>query len=77
MNRIMREYFPTFELYPAVRNELVSLLSDADLGFTPGGGNPPLGELCREALLVFYGKASVYLKAMGKERPEQMRDWIG
>jgi hypothetical protein len=158
MNRIMREYYPTFEMYQAVRNELMKVLTDADLSFTPGGENPPLGELCREigeierayiesfktftidcsyrnttpglansvaqlrqwfaeldkelkatvealtdedvnnrlvdrgsfklppniqltvyqeALLIFYGKASVYLKAMGKERPEQMRDWIG
>ena len=30
-----------------------------------------------EALLIFYGKASVYRKAMGREPPEQWRDWIG
>jgi len=30
-----------------------------------------------EALLIFYGKASVYLKAMGKTLPEQWEDWIG
>jgi hypothetical protein len=29
-----------------------------------------------EALLIFYGKASVYLKAMGKTRPEQWVEWI-
>lgn len=29
-----------------------------------------------EALLIFYGKVSVYLKAMGKTRPEQWVDWI-
>ena len=29
-----------------------------------------------EALLIFYGKVSVYLKAMGRERPKQWRDWI-
>ena len=29
-----------------------------------------------EALLIFYGKASVYLKAMGKELPERWADWI-
>jgi hypothetical protein len=158
MNQIMREYYPTFEMYQGVRNELMNVLTDADLSFTPGGENLPLGELCREigeierayiesfktftidfsyrnttlglansvdqltqwfaeldrelkatvealseedvnnrlvdrvvfklrpmiqldvykeALLIFYGKANVYLLAMGKERPEQMRDWIG
>ncbi len=30
-----------------------------------------------EALIIFYGKVSVYLKAMGKEIPEQWQDWIG
>lgn len=31
----------------------------------------------REALLIFYGKASVYVKAIGKPRSQQWRDWIG
>lgn len=30
----------------------------------------------REALLIFYGKVSVYLKAMGKPRSQQWQDWI-
>lgn len=34
-------------------------------------------EVYKEALLIFYGKASVYLKAMGKPRPQQWREWIG
>ncbi|MDV7395315.1 hypothetical protein RZS08_28265, partial [Arthrospira platensis SPKY1] len=33
-------------------------------------------EVYREALLIFYGKASVYLKAMGKPRPKQWQAWI-
>ena len=33
-------------------------------------------EIYKEALLIFYGKSSVYLKAMGKERPQQWQDWI-
>ena len=33
-------------------------------------------EVYKEALLIFYGKASVYLKAMGKDEPEQWRSWI-
>jgi hypothetical protein len=31
----------------------------------------------REALLIFYGKASCYLKAMQKTLPKQMSEWIG
>ena len=34
-------------------------------------------DVYKEALLIFYGKVSVYLKAMGKERPQQWQDWIG
>jgi hypothetical protein len=30
----------------------------------------------QEALLIFYGKAAVYLKAMRKPRPPQMASWI-
>ena len=33
-------------------------------------------DILREAMLIFYGKVSVYLKAMGKARNEQWRDWI-
>ncbi len=34
-------------------------------------------DVYKEALLIFYGKAMVYLKAMGKERPYQLESWIG
>ncbi len=34
-------------------------------------------EIYKEALLIFYGKTSVYLKMMGKPLPEQWREWIG
>jgi hypothetical protein len=33
-------------------------------------------EIYKEALLIFYGKVSVYLKAMGKARTEQWQHWI-
>jgi hypothetical protein len=33
-------------------------------------------EVYKEALLIFYGKVSVYLKALGKPRPQQWREWI-
>ena len=157
MNSIMAEYYPLFRLYQALRSQLMDLLTDDDLRFSPGGANPPLGALCqeigeverayidsfqtfridfsyrnpepglaesvgllmawynaldaeleaavgalsdediqarqidrggwslppliqlevyKEALLIFYGKASVYLKAMGKPRPQQWQEWI-
>ncbi len=31
----------------------------------------------REALLIFYGKASVYLRAMDRDLPGNWSDWIG
>ena len=34
-------------------------------------------DIFREALLFFYGKVSVYLKAMGKPLDGMWRDWIG
>jgi hypothetical protein len=160
MNQIMKEYYPTFEMYQALRGQLMEMLVDEDLAFQPSGNNPPLGTLCREigeievsytdsfkhwqqdfsyrypnpaeietsvarltawfteldadmkqtiaglsdedlatkmidrgpefkmpprlnltiyteALLIFYGKVSVYLKIMGKELPQQWQEWIG
>jgi hypothetical protein len=159
VNSIMTGYYPTFELYQAMRNQLMEILTDADLDYTPGGANPPLGVLCRElgeverayiesfktftldfsyrnpepglehsvarlsawfadldrelkatiaglseddirqrvvdrgggftlppqitlsvyneALLIFYGKVIVYLRAAGKLVPEQWADWLG
>ena len=43
-----------------------------------GWSLPPLIQLevYKEALLIFYGKISVYLKAMGKPRSQQWQDWI-
>lgn len=159
MNRIMREYYHGFAMYQSLRNQLMEIVTNADLAYTPGGSNTTLGALCKEigeteyayiqsfktwqidfsyrnnisglennlsalttwfgeldwelkatlenlsdddlnnrlvdrggdfklpahiqlfvyqeALLIFYGKVSVYLKAMGKERPNQWQDWIG
>jgi uncharacterized damage-inducible protein DinB len=34
-------------------------------------------DVYREALLIFYGKASAYLRALSKPFPEQWRTWIG
>ena len=158
MNSIIKEYYPMFELYQSLRGQMMAILNDTDLNFTPGGNNKKLGALCvdigeiessyiqsfqrfeqdfsykndepgmegsvarltgwfqeldqdlrntieslsqedisnrvidrgpefkvpahiqleiyKEALLIFYGKSSVYLKAMGKELPQQWQDWI-
>jgi hypothetical protein len=46
MNSIMTGYYPIFEEYQAMRGQLMETLTDADLAFTPGGSNPPLGVLC-------------------------------
>jgi uncharacterized damage-inducible protein DinB len=146
------------EQYQALRDQLMAILKDEELEFSPGGENPTLGALCREmgevehayvesfktfvhdfsyrneepglersvarltgwfrtldrdlraaveglseddvqskaidrgsgfrvspgiqlhiyreALIIFYGKVSVYLKTMGKVRPQQWQDWI-
>ena len=159
MNSIMTGYYPTFEMYQALRNQLMDILTDEDLEYSPGGTNPPLGALCRElgeveyayiqsfktftldfsyrnpapgleqsvarlsgwfadldsalkatieglseeniqqrvvdrgggftlppqinlsvyneALLIFYGKVIVYLRASGKTVPQQWADWLG
>jgi hypothetical protein len=157
MNSLITDTYPTFRMYQVLRGQLLELLSDDDLRFTPGGENLSLGALCveigevqhaynqsfmdwrmdlsyrnpepglaesvsqlaswykildaeleaiishlseediktrqidrggwsttpliqlevyKEALLIFYGKVSVYLKALGKPRPQQWREWI-
>lgn len=62
---------------------VVSALSEEDLAnrtIDRGGGfklSPAAQlEIYKEALLIFYGKVDIYLKAMGKERPNQWASWI-
>lgn len=158
MNSLLQDYWPVFEMYQAIRGQIMAVLTDDDLRYSPGGANRTLGELCREigetehsyiesfksltcdfayrhpdpalagsvarlnawyaeldtelkavieglseeqlqtqrivrgptfnlppriqlniyqeALLIFYGKASVYLKALNKPLSDQLRDWI-
>jgi hypothetical protein len=73
--------------YGALDEELkdtVAALDEADIinrVIDRGGGftvSPRIQlEIYKEALLIFYGKVSVYLKAMGKTLPEQWQAWIG
>ena len=157
MNAQIQQFWDLNRMYTSLRDQLLEALTDAELAFTPGGGNPTLGELCRalgeteyayvqsfktfnidfsyrtkadsylgsvaelqawyrqldeeleaalvavsdddvankqmdrggyampipisldslrEALLIFYGKVSVYAKAMNKPLPQQWQAWI-
>ena len=157
MNRYMLEQWPWIDGTHAMRSQLLDILSDTDLAFSPGGQNMTLGALCREmgeiehsyvrslktfqqdwsyhnmeadlessvaplkawfqtlddelkatvsafsdedlkktvdrggymmpvelqldvylqALLIFFGKATTYLKAMNKPLPQQIQEYIG
>ncbi len=157
MNRYMLEKWSWIDGTHAMRSQLLDILSDADLAFSPGGRNMTLGALCREmgeiehsyaqslktfqqdwsyhngeadlessiarlkawfqtlddelkatvsafsdedlkktvdrggymmpvelqldvylqALLIFFGKATIYLKAMNKPLPQQIQEYIG
>jgi uncharacterized damage-inducible protein DinB len=157
MNRYMQEKWPWIEGTHGMRTQLIDVLSDADLSFSPGGQNMTLGALLREmgeteyayiqslktfkqdwsyhnteaglessisqirawystldeemkatvsdlsdedatktidrggfstpidlqldvylqALLIFFGKATVFLKAMNKPLPQTIQEYIG
>jgi uncharacterized damage-inducible protein DinB len=157
MNRYMLEKWPWIEGSHGMRSQLLDILSDADLVFSPGGQNMTLGALCRQmgeiehsyieslktfqqdwsfrnteadlessaarlkawfqtlddslkatvsalsdedlkktvdrsgypmplelqldvylqALLIFFGKATIYLKAMNKALPQQIQEYVG
>jgi hypothetical protein len=46
----VREHIPTtfFREYQALRDQLMEILTDDDLGYHVDGENPSLGALCRE-----------------------------
>lgn len=72
-----------FEKLDEEMKAVLSAFSDADLKKTidRGGGFIVPADLQMEiylqALLIFLGKAAVYLKAMNKSLPGQMKEWIG
>jgi hypothetical protein len=157
MNRLMQEKWSWIEGTHGMRTQLLDILNDTDLSFSPGGQNITLGELLREigeieysyiqslktfkqdwsyrntepglqkhisqlkswyqvlddemkttisalsdedfaktidrgggfampielqldvylqALLIFFGKATIYLKAMNRPLPKQIQEWI-
>jgi uncharacterized damage-inducible protein DinB len=71
--------------YAAMDQELKSLIeafNDADLDkqVDRGGWSVPVHiqlDIYKEALLIFYGKAWVYLHALGRPLPDQWKGWIG
>lgn len=159
MNIFVEQHGAIYKLTQVMREQLMDILNDKDLTFTPGGSNPTLGDLCkemgdveysyiealkslshdwsyrnaeaglansvnqlkvwykkldadlktvmdnlsnedlnkmvarntgefpvsvgtdlhiyREALLIYYGKIAVYLKAMNRTMPKQWQEWIG
>jgi hypothetical protein len=156
-NRMMDEKWPWIEAAHGMRSQLFTILSDADLAFSPGGQTMTFGALCRQmgetehayvqslktlkqewsyhhpevdvashvarlkawfqtldeemqatlttcwdeegnktidrgggtvtvefqldvylqAVLIFLGKATIYLKAMNKPLPEEFQEYIG
>ena len=60
----------------------VSALSDEDLKKTVdrGGFAMPVElqlDVYLQALLIFFGKATIYLKAMNKQLPQQIQEYVG
>jgi uncharacterized damage-inducible protein DinB len=86
MNRIMTEYYPTFTHYQALRDQMLDLLTDADLTFQPSEANASLGTLCREIGETEYGYIESFKtgqhdfsyhnpEPMLSERVETLREW--
>ena len=78
VNRL-REWFAALDVE---LDAALSAFSDADFesSMVDRGWKLPVRvqyHIYREALLIHAGKASIYLKALGKSLPEQWRHWIG
>src|SRR5215216_4647306 len=48
MNVFMQQHGAVYHETQVMREQLMNMLTDADLAFTPGGSNPTLGELCKQ-----------------------------
>jgi len=48
MNQLMQEKWPWIDGSHKMRIQLLNLMNDTDLAFSPGGQNMSLGALCRE-----------------------------
>ena len=60
MNAEIKRFWELNRMYSQLRDELMNILTDEDLAFNPGGGNPTLGELCRELGETEYAYARSY-----------------
>ncbi len=60
MNAEIKRFWELNRMYSQLRDELMNILTDEDLAFSPGGGNPTLGELCRELGETEYAYARSY-----------------
>ena len=74
----LKSWFHSME---AEMKELVSAFSDEDLKQNIDRGFNLSIELqlqvYLQALFIFFGKATIYVKAMNKALPKQIEDWIG
>ena len=67
----------------AALKEALCALSEEDVQgkqIDRGDYSVPVGvqfHIFRESILIFCAKASVYLRSLGKDLPEQWRQWIG
>ena len=48
MTNPLTDYWPVFQMYQALRPQLLEVIDDDDLAFSVGGAAPTLGDLCRE-----------------------------
>ncbi|MGZ3583303.1 MAG: hypothetical protein ACXWP6_11360, partial [Ktedonobacterales bacterium] len=49
MNSIIKDYYPLFQNYQALRGQLMEILTDGDLAYRVAGDTTPtLGALCRD-----------------------------
>ncbi|HCI79728.1 MAG TPA: hypothetical protein DHW02_08565 [Ktedonobacter sp.] len=71
--------------YQSLDDEMKTIVSDlseedATKTIDRGGFSVPVNtqlDIYLQALLIFFGKATIYLKAMNKSLPDSIRDWIG